>query len=323
MGTPEFAVAALNKIVESNYNVVGVITAPDQAAGRGKKIRMSAVKEYALAHNLTLLQPTNLKDPLFIEELRKLKADIQVVVAFRMLPEIVWNMPPKGTFNLHASLLPQYRGAAPINHAIMNGETETGVTTFFLDKAIDTGKIIMQKRCPISAQDDMGSLHDKLMILGADLIIETLHAVEKASYKIISQSELITANTALKPAPKIFKEDCELNWNNDSQSILNKIRGLSPYPASFSNLLIENEQKTYYIKIFKAQKAGIEYPVSKPGQIFSDSKTYMHIRTANGIISIEEVQLEGKKRMSVVNFLRGFNLTTPCRFTTPIKPVFL
>lgn len=314
MGTPEFAVTALQKLIEHNYNVVGVITAPDQAAGRGKKIRMSAVKEYALSQNLKLLQPVNLKDPVFIEELRKLNADIQIVVAFRMLPEVVWNMPPKGTFNLHASLLPQYRGAAPINHAIMNGETETGVTTFFLDKEIDTGKIILQKKCVIDKEDDAGSLHDKLMLLGAELIIETLETIESGNLSVISQ-ELIKPTNTLKTASKIYKEDCELNWNRDSETILNKIRGLSPYPTAFSHLRINSENRVYYIKIFKAQISKIQYPKSEPGTIITDSKTYIHVSTANEILSIEEVQLEGKKRMTVVNFLRGFNLNMPCIFT--------
>lgn len=318
MGTPEFAVTALQKLVESNFEVVGVITAPDQAAGRGKKIRMSAVKEYALAQDLRLLQPTNLKNPEFIEVLRSLKADIQVVVAFRMLPEVVWNMPPKGTFNLHASLLPQYRGAAPINHAVMNGETETGVTTFFLDKEIDTGKIIMQRKCTIAPEDDAGSLHDKLMFLGADVIIETLKAVESNKIAVIPQSEFITSKCDLKPAPKIFKQDGELNWNLDSKTVLNKIKGLSPYPAAYSYLQVEKEEKTYYLKIFKAELINKEYPESKPGTIFTDSKTYFHVITDNGVISINEVQLEGKKRMSLVNFLRGFNSATPCCFKTPI-----
>jgi len=318
MGTPEFAVTALQKLVENNYKVVGVITAPDKVAGRGKKIRMSAVKEYALTQNLTLLQPTNLKNPEFIEELRNLKADIQIVVAFRMLPEVVWNMPPQGTFNLHASLLPQYRGAAPINHVLINGETETGVTTFFLDKEIDTGKIIMQEKCTISSTDNAGSLHDKLMFLGADVIIETLKAVESGTVSVIPQSQLIVSPASLKPAPKIYKQDCELNWNLDSTVILNKIRGLSPYPAAYSYLQTEKNQKTYYLKIFNAEIIEREYPESKPGTIFTDSKTYFHIITANGIISLDEIQLEGKKRMSVVNFLRGFNLTTACSFKTLI-----
>ncbi len=318
MGTPEFAVTALQKLVESNFEVVGVITAPDQAAGRGKKIRMSAVKEYALSQDLRLLQPTNLKNPEFIEELRSLKADIQVVVAFRMLPEVVWNMPPKGTFNLHASLLPQYRGAAPINHAIMNGEIETGVTTFFLDKKIDTGKIILQRKCTITPEDDMGSLHDKLMFLGADVIVETLETVKSDTISVIPQSDLITSKSDLKSAPKIFKKDGELNWNLDGKTVLNKIRGLSPYPAAYSYLQLGNDKKDYYLKIFKSELVEKEYPRSKPGTIFTDSKTYFHVITSKGVISIDEVQLEGKKRMSLINFLRGFNLTTPCSFKTPI-----
>lgn len=318
MGTPEFAVTALQRLIEHNYNIVGVITAPDQAAGRGKKIRMSAVKEYALSQNLKLLQPANLKNPDFIEELQKLKADIQIVVAFRMLPEIVWAMPPKGTFNLHASLLPHYRGAAPINHAIINGETETGVTTFFLDKEIDTGKIILQRKCDILPEDNAGTLHDKLMFLGADLIIETLKIIESGDISIISQNELINDSVSLKKAPKIFKEDCELNWNRDSETILNKIRGLSPYPAAYSYLKANMEQKTYYLKIFKASLSQETFPNSKPGTIFTDSKNYIYVRTKDGFISIEEVQLEGKKRMFIVDFLRGFHLTSAYSFTSLI-----
>lgn len=316
MGTPEFAVTALQKLIESKFEVVGVITAPDQAAGRGKKIRMSAVKKYALSENLRILQPTNLKNPDFLKELQNLKADIQVVVAFRMLPELVWNMPPKGTFNLHASLLPQYRGAAPINHVLMNGETETGVTTFFLDKEIDTGKIILQKKCKITAEDNAGSLHDKLMYLGADVIIDTLHAVEANKISVIPQSDLLTSDSELKPAPKIFKKDGELHWNQESKTILNKIRGLSPYPAAYSHLYIENDQKSYYLKIFKAEQIEKEYPKLEPGTIFTDSKSYFHVITNKGTISILELQLEGKKRMALVDFLRGFNLATPCSFKT-------
>ncbi|MCD6090985.1 MAG: methionyl-tRNA formyltransferase [Bacteroidales bacterium] len=316
MGTPEFAVTALQKLVESKYDIVGIITAPDQAAGRGKKIRMSAVKEFALTNNLAVLQPTNLKDPIFLEELRKLKADIQVVVAFRMLPEVVWNMPPKGTFNLHASLLPHYRGAAPINHAIINGETETGVTTFFLDKEIDTGKIILQSKCAITPNDNAGTLHDKLMLLGAELIIETLQAIENNNYKIINQKEFISTNATLKSAPKIFKQDGEINWNSDSTTVLNKIRGLSPYPTSYSYIQLEGEHKPYYIKIFSAQTVHLDYPKSKSGTIFTDSKSYIHVITANGVIALEEVQLEGKKRMQVFPFLRGFSLGTSSFFTS-------
>ena len=316
MGTPEFAVTALQKLVEHNYEIVGVITAPDQPAGRGKKIRMSAVKEFALKHHLTILQPTNLKDPLFIEELQKLKADIQIVVAFRMLPEIVWNMPPKGTFNLHASLLPQYRGAAPINHAIMNGETETGVSTFFLDKEIDTGKIILQSKCTISKNDNAGSLHDKLMLLGAELIIDTLVAIETNNYKITPQNELVTAKHNLKPAPKIFKQDCALNWEHHTVTLLNKIRGLSPYPAAYSHLKTENA--AYYLKIYAASKAEKRFPNAKIGSLFTDTKTYIHVVTGDGTLSLDEIQLEGKKRMQIVDFLRGFKLEPSSFFTSLI-----
>lgn len=318
MGTPEFAVAALDKLVNSEYEVVGVITAPDKIAGRGKKVRMSAIKEYAVAHNLKLLQPIKLKDPLFIEELTALKADIQIVVAFRMLPEVVWNMPPKGTFNLHASLLPQYRGAAPINHAIMNGESQTGVTTFFLDKEIDTGKIILQRTCVITDEDNAGTLHDKLMYLGADLILKTLDAVKDNKLISIPQSDLIKESSNLKSAPKIFKQDGELNWNQDSKTILNKIRGLSPYPAAYSHFRMNQDEKTFYLKIFKAQIVDSKYPESKFGTVFTDSKTFIHVITKNGVISLVEVQLEGKKRMDVSNFLRGFKLSTPCSFITLI-----
>ncbi|MBN1650870.1 MAG: methionyl-tRNA formyltransferase [Bacteroidales bacterium] len=316
MGTPEFAVSALEKLIEHNYEVVGVITAPDQPAGRGKKIRMSGVKEFALEHQLTILQPTNLKDPLFIEALQMLKADIQVVVAFRMLPEIVWNMPPKGTFNLHASLLPQYRGAAPINHALMNGETETGVTTFFLDKEIDTGKIILQRKCAISAKDNAGSLHDKLMLLGAELIIDTLVAIETNQYKITPQKDLVHAQSDLKPAPKIFKQDCALNWEQSTETILNKIRGLSPYPAAYTHL--KTDDQPFYLKIFAASKVEKSYPGAKYGSLFTDTKTYIHGVTGDGTISLDEIQLEGKKRMQIVDFLRGFKLAPHSFFTSLI-----
>lgn len=316
MGTPEFAVAALEKLLASEHDIVGVITAPDQIAGRGKKIKTSAVKNYALAHNLKLLQPPKLKDPIFLEELAELKADIQVVVAFRMLPQVVWDMPPKGTFNLHASLLPQYRGAAPINHAIINGETKTGVSTFFLDKEIDTGKIIFQKECNITPEDNAGSLHDKLMHLGADLILETLKAVAEERYSSIPQEELIGHLAVLNPAPKLYKQDGELDWNREAYAILNKIRGLSPYPAAYSHLKLADSEKTYYLKIFEAEIKDNKYPNAEVGSIFTDSKTYIHVISANGVLALKEVQLEGKKRLDVLSFLRGFKLATPCSFTT-------
>lgn len=316
MGTPEFAVLSLKKLIENKYTIVGVVTAPDQAAGRGKKIRQSSVKKYALKQGLKILQPVKLKDPEFIDELRALKADLQIVVAFRMLPEIVWAMPPKGTFNLHASLLPQYRGAAPINHAIINGEIQTGVSSFFLDQKIDTGNIILQKTCSITPQDNAGSLHDKLMVLGADLVVETVKEIELNRVSPKSQNELIESD--LKAAPKIFKPDCQINWNKSSERIHNKIRGLSPYPAAYSYLKFDSIEKSYYLKIFETEKIEINYPKSDPGQIFTDSKSYIHVISLEGVLSLIEVQLEGKKRMSVKEFLRGFDLSKPCRFKSPI-----
>lgn len=309
MGTPDFAVYSLKKLIENNYNIVGVITSVDQPAGRGKKIKMSAVKEFALEHKLNLLQPVNLKDPDFIEELHALNADIQIVVAFRMLPAIVWEMPPFGTFNLHASLLPQYRGAAPINHAIINGETETGLTTFFLDKEIDTGKIILQEKCSIDANDDFGSLHDKMMILGAGLIIKTLKLIENKRHSSIAQSNLIDNSTSLKSAPKIFKEDCKINWKLTAEEINNKIRGLSPYPTAYSYIQADIGEQKYYVKIFKAEIIDKTSTSEKEGMIESDQKNYIHVKCQNGYISIKELQIEGKKRMSTQDFLRGFDFS--------------
>lgn len=309
MGTPDFAVYSLKKLIENNYNIVGVITAVDQPAGRGKKIKMSAVKEFALEHKLNLLQPVNLKDPGFIEKLRALNADIQIVVAFRMLPAIVWEMPPFGTFNLHASLLPQYRGAAPINHAIINGETETGLTTFFLDKEIDTGKIILQEKCSIDANDDFGSLHDKMMILGSGLIIKTLELIENKRHISIAQSDLIDNSTSLKPAPKLFKEDCKINWKLTAEEINNKIRGLSPYPTAYSYIQAVNGEQKYYVKIFKAEIIDKTATFEKEGMVESDKKNYIHVKCKNGYISIKELQIEGKKRMSTQDFLRGFDFS--------------
>ncbi len=318
MGTPDFAVGALQKLVENNYSIVGVITATDQIAGRGQKLQFSAVKNYALSQGLHILQPSNLKDPNFLEELKELKADIQVVVAFRMLPELVWDMPPLGTFNLHASLLPQYRGAAPINHVLMNGETETGVTTFFLNKEIDTGKIILQKKCLIAADDDAGSLHDKLKQLGAELILETIHSIEQNEFQSIDQSLLTTNLTKLKPAPKIFKNDCEINWNEKSKTIQNKIRGLSPYPAAFTYLLNKETSQKYSIKIFKVSQTSENDPILNTGQISTDAKNFLQVKTQDQMLSIEQVQLEGKKRIGIKEFLRGFPINNQWSFTSLI-----
>jgi methionyl-tRNA formyltransferase len=300
MGTPQFAVPSLQKLYESGYDITAVITAPDKPAGRGMQLTQSAVKKYALEKNLKILQPEKLKSPDFIEELKSLKTDVQVVVAFRMLPEIVWNMPPMGTINLHASLLPQYRGAAPINWAIINGEKETGVTTFKLQHEIDTGNILFQKKIPIAEDDTAGTLHDKMMDAGASLLLQTIQELEKGDLK-----EIVQPNTSnqepgiLNHAPKIFKETCEIDWRKSTDEIYNLIRGLSPYPAAFTYL---NEKK---VKVFSSKKE-ISNVGNEPGKIFSDHKTFLKFSTNDGFISLEEVQLEGKKKMMVEDFLRGW-----------------
>lgn len=307
MGTPEFAVEALRRLVEGGYHVVGVITMPDKPAGRGHRVQYSAVKEYALNKNLPLLQPERLKNETFIEALRAWKADLQIVVAFRMLPEVVWSMPRLGTFNLHASLLPQYRGAAPINWAIINGDTETGITTFFLDKEIDTGKIIQQVHVPISETDNVGVIHDKLMMLGGDLVIETVDHIIEGNIEPIAQ-EAIKVNGDLRPAPKIFKETCHINWNNPTRQVYNLIRGLSPYPAAWSELIAPSGEKTV-IKIYESKEADEKVPINKPGTIQTDGKHYLRVATTDGYIDILQLQMPGKKRMSIADFLRGHHIT--------------
>lgn len=298
MGTPEFAVPSLDILVGNNINVVGVITAPDKPQGRGQKIVYSPVKESALRHGIPVLQPTNLKSPAFLEELKELKADLQIVVAFRMLPEVVWSMPPYGTFNLHASLLPQYRGAAPINWAIINGEKETGVTTFFLRHEIDTGSIIFQEREPISEDDDAGTLYERLMAKGAQLVLETVRAIESGNYPAKPQPE----DVEIKHAPKIFKETCEVHWDQPSESVRNFVRGLSPYPAAWTTIA----GKTF--KIYRANVVSFAGGGQNPGECVTDNKNYLYFKTADGWIAIEELQPEGKKRMSVKDFLRGNTL---------------
>jgi len=295
MGTPEFAVPGLKMLVEAGYNIVGVITAPDKPSGRGQKLAVSPVKECAQSLGLNILQPTNLKNPEFIDELRGLQANLQVVVAFRMLPEIVWDMPEIGTFNLHASLLPQYRGAAPINWAIVNGEVETGVTTFFLKHEIDTGSIIFQQKEPITADDTAGSLYERLMHKGAGLVLKTVQAIENNEVAPLPQSE----EAELKHAPKIFREDCEINWDQSAKNVNNFIRGLSPYPGAWFQW-----GENHTLKVFKAIiiQIGDQRP---PGSRKSDNKTYLHIKTSDHWLSIEELQLQGKKRMNVDEFLRG------------------
>lgn len=312
MGTPDFAVASLKSIVEAGYNVVGVITAPDRPAGRGKKIVESAVKKFAVEKGLKVLQPEKLKNQEFLNELRSLNADLQVVVAFRMLPEVVWAMPRLGTFNLHGSLLPQYRGAAPLNWAIMNGESKTGVTTFLLDHEIDTGKILFKKETNIGIEETVGDVHDRLMHIGASLVLETIEALATGNYKPIPQSEL-SEGTEIKHAPKIFKEDCKLDWKQKSEKIRNLIRGLSPYPAAWSNLVnIASGEKTM-VKIFFAKHADNEN-TTKPGSIKSDGKTTMNVACNDGYLSILELQLSGKKRMKTEDFLRGFQQINDYRF---------
>lgn len=297
MGTPDFAVASLNALSEAGFEIAAVVTAADKPAGRGQKIQESAVKQYAVAHDIKVLQPLKLKDPEFIAELATLKADLHVVVAFRMLPEIVWNMPPKGTINLHGSLLPQYRGAAPINHAIINGEKQSGVTTFFLKHEIDTGDIIFSAKVDIADDATAGDLHDQLMDAGAALLVKTVKAIESGDYHEQPQPQSDT----LKHAPKIFKEDCKIDWNKPAGEVYNLIRGLSPYPTAFTIL----NDKT--LKIFKAELAEKEVK-GIPGTWYTDGKTKLEYQAADGLISLTDLQFEGKKRMQVGEFLRGMRL---------------
>jgi methionyl-tRNA formyltransferase len=312
MGTPDFAVASLKALIEGGYNVVAVITAPDKPAGRGKKLTESAVKKYALQNDLKVLQPEKLKNPDFIEKLRALKADLQVVVAFRMLPEVVWNMPPLGTFNLHGSLLPQYRGAAPLNWAIINGETKTGVTTFLLDQKIDTGKILFRKELKIGKNDTVGEIHDRLMVAGAKLALKTVDALAKGNVKPIPQSELIS-DEKIKPAPKLFKEDCKIDWKKDVESVRNLIRGLSPHPAAWANLVHKENGRTVPCKIYFAQTV-IAAENARPGTIDSDDENYLNVACGNGWLEITDLQLSGKKRMKTADFLRGFRNIPDYRF---------
>ena len=328
MGTPDFAVEPLRRLVEAGKNIVAVVTMPDKPAGRGHKIQFSPVKEYALSVGLPILQPVNLKDPEFVEELRSYQADLQIVVAFRMLPEIVWNMPPLGTFNLHASLLPQYRGAAPINWAVINGETETGITTFFLQHEIDTGNIIMQEKINIAPDDNAGIVHDRLMMLGADLVLKTVNQIESGNLTSTPQDAIVgtrhavsatsetcpqlsTLNsqlsTTLKPAPKIFKETCRINFNATAESVRNLVRGLAPYPAAWIELT-DPAGNTTNMKIYEVNKE-LCTPSRPTGTLICDGKKILKVAVLDGYIHLDQVQLAGKKRMPAADLMRGTDLT--------------
>ncbi|EJX07034.1 methionyl-tRNA formyltransferase [gut metagenome] len=305
MGTPDFAVESLRQLVEGGYHVVGVITMPDKPAGRGHKIQYSPVKKYALEKQLPLLQPERLKDEEFLEALRAWKADLQIVVAFRMLPEVVWNMPRLGTFNLHASLLPQYRGAAPINWAVINGDTETGITTFFLKHEIDTGEVIQQVAVPIADTDNVEVVHDKLMMLGGKLVVDTVEAILNDTVKTIPQEEMAVVGE-LRPAPKIFKDTCHINWNQPVKKIYDFIRGLSPYPAAWSEL-ITAEGETVVLKVFESEKVYEPHQL-EVGTVLTDGKKYLKVAVPDGFVSLLSLQLPGKKRLKIDELLRGYRL---------------
>jgi methionyl-tRNA formyltransferase len=307
MGTPAFAVSSLEILYDAGYDLVAVVTAPDKPAGRGLVTRFSAVKQFALQHHLSLLQPFSLKDQNFIKALADLQADLFVVVAFRMLPEAVWSLPAKGTINLHASLLPQYRGAAPINWAIINGEYNTGVTTFLIDREIDTGKILKQQEIRLSYSETAGELHDRLMENGAKLLLETVDALRSSNIKPIDQKQLLSEDQVLKKAPKLTKEDCRINWSMNTERIYNHIRGLSPYPAAFTNL-ISPEGTTLPLKIYKAIPCDRAIHC-EPGDIVTEENKRMFVASRDGFIELLEIQLAGKSRMKVSDFLNGFRIT--------------
>lgn len=297
-GTPDFAVASLKALIENNFTVLAVVTSPDKPAGRGRKVQMSAVKEYAVQQQLPVLQPEKLKNAEFLDRLRSFEADLQVVVAFRMLPEVVWNMPPLGTINVHASLLPQYRGAAPINWAIINGEKETGVTTFKLQHQIDTGPLLLQKRIPIPDSDNLGILYEKLMNAGAELLVTTIKQLKDNALKEQPQD----LNLETKHAPKIFKEDGRIDWNLNSKSIHNLIRGLSPYPGAYT--FLDDKQLKIYQSSFSSEPTDLQ-----PGEYQTDQKAFLKFATKDGWLHCLEVQYEGKKRMNIEDFLRGFRFS--------------
>lgn len=318
MGTPDFAVESLRALIEGGYNVVGVITMPDKAMGRhGSVLQPSPVKQYYLDNDLEgkgvkLLQPARLKDEDFINELRGLEADIQIVVAFRMLPEVVWNMPRLGTFNLHASLLPQYRGAAPLNWAIINGDSETGITTFFLKHEIDTGRIIQQVRIPIGENDNVGDIHDRLMLLGGKLVTETVDNIIAGNINPVEQDEVDAGE--LRPAPKIFHDTCRIDWNQTVKRVHDFVRGLSPYPAAWTTVMIGG--KSVDVKIYETvMTSGTATADCPAGTMESDGKSYLKVRCSDGFIDIKTLQIAGKKRMGIADFLRGFKYESSMQFT--------
>ena len=309
-GTPDFAVESLSRLVDGGYNVAAVVTMPDKPAGRGRQLQESDVKRYAVEHGLPVLQPASLKDEVFLGQLRSYEAQLFIVIAFRMLPEAVWQMPPLGTFNLHASLLPRYRGAAPINWAVMNGDTETGVTTFFLKHEIDTGDVIQQRSCPIGRHDNVEAIHDRLMVMGADMVLETVDAIIAGIVKPIPQDQLLTTGQQATPAPKIFKDTCRIDWNRPAEVLYNHIRGLSPYPAAWTTLADGDSQEATTLKIFAT---GEPEPFScneapAPGTIRADRKT-LRVACSDGWLEILSLQQSGKKRMDTDAFLRGFTIT--------------
>jgi methionyl-tRNA formyltransferase len=314
MGTPDFAVEPLKLLVENDYNIVSVVTNPDKPAGRGQKINESAVKKYAEAKGLKILQPDKFRNEDFLMELKNLNADLQIVVAFKMLPEVVWSMPKFGTFNLHASLLPHYRGAAPINWAIINGDKKTGISTFLLQHEIDTGNILFQEEIPILEDDNVGIIHDKLMYAGANLVLKTVDAIIEQNYTPLNQNTLINNSSEIKHAPKIFKTDCKIDWAKDMNSIHNLIRGLSPYPAAWTEIY-NSDKKSIQLKIFSTRKEEVIHN-NEIGEIITDLKTYFKVSVNNGFINILELQMAGKKRMPVNEFLRGFQKINEYKFST-------
>lgn len=304
MGTPDFAVEPLRLLQQEGYNIVGVVTVPDKPAGRGQKIHQSAVKQYALASNLPIFQPERLRDPQFIDQLNLLKPDLAIVVAFRMLPEVIWRLPRVGTFNLHASLLPNYRGAAPINWAVINGDKVTGVTTFFIDQEIDTGNILLQKEVPIADDETAGELHDKLMQAGAHLVEETVQAIATGQIMPTPQQELLGLKESIKAAPKLFKETTRIDWSQPAEKIHNFIRGLSPYPAAWCELHSDNSD-AIGVKIFRSERTASNKS-NEIGKLFTDGKSYLEVGCGNGSLRVLELQIAGKRRLPITDFLKGF-----------------